>query len=57
MQTKIIYSENEKLIDTINSLILFRENDFMFYKKDRLYVDNTAYDIENKVLNVYVSKD
>jgi hypothetical protein len=57
MQTKIIYSKNEKLINTINSLILFRIDDYMFYKKDRLYVDNTVYDIDNKVLNVYVTKD
>ena len=57
MQTKIIYSKSEKLIDTIDSLIMFRTDDFMFYKKDRLYVDNTMYDIENKVLSVYVRKD
>ena len=57
MQTRIIYSKNEELIDTIDSLILFRTDDFMFYKKDRLYVDNTVYDVENKVLSVYVSKD
>lgn len=57
MQTKIIYSKNKEIIDSIDSLILFRTDDFMFYKKDRLYVDNTAYDIENRVLSVYVSKD
>ncbi|WP_339626973.1 hypothetical protein [uncultured Winogradskyella sp.] len=56
MQTKIIYLEKDNLIFTIDSLVLFRADDSMIYKKEQLWVENTVYDIENKVLNVYVSR-
>ena len=56
MTTQIINSKTENLIKTIPSLVMFRIGDYLWLEPDGWHVDVTSFNLDEYVLNVYVTR-